>query len=235
MSALLENTGTYGKLLSESLNCQFVVMGDVLRHHVQIKSEIGKEIEWCQREGRLANNELVSKALISHLDTIFRQDLQHNNSETKFPIGFILDGFPRTLEQAETTVSWPEQFKLSFAVNIDVPDAICLDKMLGRRKCNICKEAFNVSDINTSDGFVMPPKLPSPYPCDRCDMDQNWEKRADDTEEIISRRIDEFHEKSAPVSKFFAVRDELVNFVPYNGIADINKMEQLIVERIKNK
>ena len=228
--------GTYGKLLSESLQCRFVVMGDVLRHHVQTKTVIGKEIAEYQREGRLADDQLVSKALLSHLEMLF-DDRDYEASETKrsdgnSKLGFILDGFPRTVQQAEASIFWPEKFSLSFAVNIDVPDSVCLDKMLGRRKCTICNESLNVSDVNTIDGFVMPPKLPSPFPCDQCDMDQDWEMRVDDTEEVILRRIAEFNEKSAPVSKFFQERGELVNFVPYNGVADINKMENLVKERI---
>lgn len=61
--------------------------------------------------------------------------------------------------------------------------------------------------MNPSDGLlVMSPQLPSPYPCDKCDLDSrtsdDWEKRLDDTEEVMTRRIAEFHDKSAPVSQF---------------------------------
>lgn len=244
--------GTYGSLLSNSLKYHFVVMGDVLRHHVEMKTSYGIEIAECQREGRLVNDELVSDALISHLEALlknrrdndcgrdldcegaaFAQNLSNSSESNESKLGFILDGFPRTLQQAQATTLWPEPFRISFALNIDVPDSICCDKMLGRRKCKKCGESFNVSDVNTTDGFVMPPKLPYPFPCNRCDMDNDWEKRIDDTEDIMARRIAEFYEKSAPVSNFFQEREELVNFVPYNGVEDFGKMELLVKNKIK--
>jgi len=77
------------------------------------------------------------------------------------------------------------QRNISFAVNIDVLDEIRLEKMIGRRKCSKCNGSFKVSDVNTSDGFGMPPQLPSPYPCNNCDMDSDdWEKRLDDYRRI---------------------------------------------------
>jgi len=252
--------GTYGALLAESLQCPLIVIGDVLRTHVQRNTAIGMEIAEFQREGRLADDALVAKALLSHLETIFDQHEDHpskssrRDGNTKF--GFILDGFPRTLSQAELMfhseddplsaeassgtiintsllIPWPEKFRISFAVNIDVPDEICLDKMLGRRKCSKCNGSFNVSDVNTLDGFVMPPQLPSPYPCDKCDMDSDWEKRLDDTEEVMTRRIAEFHEKSAPVSQFFQARNQLATFVPFNGVSDFHLMEEMVRQKAK--
>ena len=67
------------------------------------------------------------------------------------------------------------QRKLSFTVNIDVLDEITLEKMLGWSKKMLKMEwiHFKVSDVNTSDGFGMPPQLPSPYPCNNCDMDSD--------------------------------------------------------------
>ena len=222
------------------MKCDLVVMGDVLRDHVRNKSHIGKRIAECQRRGKLADDNLVSQALMLHLETLLQN---YSSDDNKFgdgnddftKVGFILDGFPRTLRQAKNMLMWPEKLQLSFAINIEVPDSICLSKMLGRRKCTVCKESFNLSDINTNDGFLMPPKLPSPYPCGRCDENKDWERRVDDTEEIIAKRIEEFHEKSAPVSQFFFTRDELVNFVPYNGVSDIGKMENLVKEQMQQQ
>ncbi len=215
--------GTYGNLLAKSLNCSLVVIGDVLRDHVKKKSDIGKEIEEYQRLGKLADDNLVEKALLSHLESILTTS---ENPESKF--GFVLDGFPRTMKQASSITTWPKQFRISFAVSIDVPDTICLSKMLGRRHCTKCNNSFNVSDVNTSDGFVMPPQLPSPYPCQKCDMKNDWQTRLDDTEEVMSRRIAEFHVKTEPVSAFFETKNKLVSFVPYNGVQDMDILEQKV-------
>lgn len=262
--------GTYGTLLSNALhNCPLIVMGDVIRNHIQRQTDIGKEMEECQRVGRLADDELVARALLSHLEEIEMQrelkgkgqqqepsaiDYDHDHHpEPKF--GFILDGFPRTSAQAQfiigsneedtstttssISMSWPKKFQISFAVSIDVPDEICLSKMLGRRRCKKCHTSFNISDVHhpTPDGiFVMPPQLPSPYPCDRCNMtdDSDWEIRSDDTEEIMSRRIKEFHDKSSPVSALFRERNRLVSFVPYNGVQDMNVLEQKVRDKAQS-
>lgn len=252
--------GTYGALLSQSLNIPLVVLGDVLCDHVQRKTDIGLEIAGFQREGRLADDELVANALLSHLRTMFKDskiDQRESEEDTgmarRSKFGFILDGFPRTLSQAHlmfpldkmnsstvtsnfaeasaSTISWPDDMKISFAVNIDIPDEICLAKMLGQRKCTKCNKSFNVADVNTEDGLVMPPKLPSPYPCVRCDMNEDWHIRIDDMEKNMSRRIAEFHEKSASVSKFFEDADKIVTFVPYNGISDMHILEKLVKEK----
>lgn len=221
--------GTYGKLLAETLRCPLIVIGDVLRNHVQLGTDIGKEVAEFQKEGKLAGDAVVSKALLAHFEA---ESVGNRNPDSKF--GFVLDGFPRTLAQAYITKSWPSNYQISFAVTIDVPDKICVDKMLGRRKCLVCNTSFNVSDVNTADGFVMPPQLPSPYPCTRCNMEEDWERRIDDTEEIMAERLAEFYEKSDPVTNFFKKEDDLVTFVPYRGIQDMDILEQKVRDKAQS-
>ena len=210
-------------------------MGDVLRSHVQKGTDIGKAVDKFQREGRLVHDSLVSQALHSHL-----QELSQNHADDqKNKFGFILDGYPRTLTQAKmltinkgdgikshnesrsTHNDWPDEFKISFAVNINVPNFVCIGKMKGRRKCSKCGESFNITHIETSDGFFMPRQLPDPYPCTKCDMESDWITRSDDTEEIFQRRIDEFYGQSAAVTQYYADHNRLLDFVPYKGIADM--------------
>lgn len=239
--------GTYGKLLSEAFGCPLVVMGDVLRMHVQNGTEIGKEVDKFQREGRLVNDSLVSKALLSHLQELSSSENCDDSSKSNVgKFGFILDGYPRTLTQAKMLTimnkenfepdgislsgapKWPDELKISFAVNIEVPDIICVDKMKGRRKCSKCNKSFNVTHVETPDGFFMPPQLPDPYPCDKCDMDRDWIIRSDDTEEIFQKRISEFHEQSSVVTQFFAEHDKLLEFVPYKGVKDMPILQDLV-------
>jgi adenylate kinase len=241
--------GTYGNLLSKALQCPLVVMGDVLRKHVEQGTEIGKQVDDYQRQGKLADDSIVTRALLTHMEEFQFEEGSHHDRR----FGFILDGFPRTLTQAkllmpqnedegtnETNmevdlmtqqVKWPQKFKISFAVNIEVPDHICIEKMKGRRKCLKCNESFNVSHVETPSGFFMPPKLPIPYPCQTCDMDYEWEKRSDDTEEIFVERMREFHEQSAVVTQFYASDDKLVEFIPFKGIQDMPVLEEIV----KNK
>jgi adenylate kinase len=242
--------GTYGKALSNALNCPLVVMGDVLREHVRQGSNIGKKVDCYQREGKLVDDLLVSQALLEHL-----KHLNNGREETrKNRFGFILDGFPRTLTQAKMLLqrnydndetapsgnnhhqdendliglSWPKHLKISFAVNINVPEIICIGKMKGRRTCLKCNEAFNVTNIDTDDGFFMPPKLPTPYPCNKCDMESDWSQRLDDTSEIFQRRMREYDDQSSIVTEYFSSHDKLAEFVPYRGIDDMHILEKAV-------
>ena len=220
-------------------------MGDVLRKHVQEGTEIGKLVADCQNEGRLADDKLVSLALLEHLKQL------EINKTSQF--GFILDGFPRTVSQAKLLlqskkedqntsddlglmkfIQWPQDLMTSFAVNIEVPDEICIAKMKGRRKCSKCNESFNVTNVDTPEGFVMPPQLPVPYPCDKCDMDKDWTKRMDDTEEIFVKRMKEYHDESAIVKQFFEDQGKLVEFIPYNGVLDMPILEKIVRDNAKS-
>jgi adenylate kinase len=259
--------GTYGSILATNLKCHLVTVGNVLRQQVELNTDIGKVIGDCQRQGRLVDDAVVSHALMDHLTTLdlnHDQDFDHQEHETT-KVGFILDGYPRTLEQAKLIqqhsssssssssssypihdhhhqdqdddsieFTWPERFRISFGVSIDVPDDICLSKMLGRRHCTKCQIGFNVTDVHTSNGFVMPPKLPDPYPCNKCDMDKDWSKREDDTEEIIARRIHEYHLKTAPVADYYREKGALLSFVPYKGIQDTPLLETMIRDNINS-
>ncbi len=221
-------------------------MREVLLSHVTlftvhfIPHQIGKQVADYQSQGKLADDSLVTKALLLHLQEL--ELSQKGTHQSRF--GFILDGFPRTTNQAKklltqqkkiaknqhdslTTLEWPERFKLSFAVNIEVPDHICIDKMKGRRKCLRCNESFNLSNIDT-EGFFMPPKLPTPYPCKKCDMDLDWFKRSDDTDEIFVRRMKEFHEQSTAVNQIFREQGKLVDFIPFRGIQDMPVLEEIV-------
>lgn len=233
---------------TKALNVPLVVMGDVLRKHVQEGTEIGKLVADCQNEGRLADDKLVSLALLEHLKELQCQEI---NKTTQF--GFILDGFPRTVSQAKlllqskkedqnTTddldlmqlIQWPQDLTTSFAVNIEVPDEICIAKMKGRRKCSKCNESFNVSNVDTLESFIMPPQLPVPYPCENCDMDKDWTKRMDDTEEIFVKRMKEYHEQSAIVKQFFEDQGKLVEFIPYKGVLDMPILEKIVRDKAKS-
>ncbi len=237
------------------MGCPLVVMGDVLRSHVQKGTDIGKKVDKFQREGRLVHDSLVSLALLSHLQELSQSAKKYRcdgDSNSNRNVGFILDGYPRTLTQAKmltmaedkldpndddddskavSEINWPDEFKISFAVNINVPDTICIGKMKGRRKCSKCDKSFNITHIETSDGFFMPRQLPDPYPCDKCDMDSDWIIRSDDTEEIFQKRITEFHSQSAAVTQFYADQGKLLDFVPYKGVQDM----PILCDLVNNK
>jgi len=161
--------GTYGSYLVKSLNAKFLSVGDLLRDHVQRKTKIGMEVALAQKRGELAIDHTVAKAMHDSLDNIETLNVFRRSRH----VGFIIDGFPRTHYQARlispmkgTPVeaeTFPEHLRVHYAVSIQVPDSICLKKILGRRECSVCRKDINVCNID-EDGFRMPPILPDP-PC----------------------------------------------------------------------
>ncbi len=242
--------GTYGSLLSKKFGCKLVTVSDILRNHVEHQTNIGKQVEFCQREGKLADDNLVSKAVISFLlnqnfhkkieeyendqDYVNQKNSTKKKNEEK-RVGFILDGYPRTLQQIQLMEAiddtWPNYLKVHKVINIDVPDDICLSKMLGRRFCTKCKRSYNVNNVD-SNGFIMPPQLPEPS-CN-CDKSVTWIKREDDTKEIILRRLTDYHAETKKVVSFYKNQGNLLSFVPKNGLLDMYKLEEIVQNKLED-
>lgn len=227
--------GTYGNLLAKRLNADLITTGDILRDEVAKGTETGLAIKECTRLGRFANDSLVANAVKSYLIDKYGSESSTPISKvkgehpTRRKVRFILDGFPRTVAQAEMMESadyWPDHLAADVAISIDVPDQICIDKVLGRRICRECRGNFNTADVNY-DGYVMPPKMPNP-PCP-CDREKNWMKREDDKEEIISARISDFHKETKPIIQHYESIGEMLHFRPYRGIEDMEELELLVL------
>lgn len=212
--------GTYGSMLAARIrNSTFLSVGDILREHSEqnANSTIGRAMKETLRSGALADSSFANEAVLERLKRI-----SHRNSVV------ILDGFPRNQEQAERLSKWPHQFQQIAALHFDVPDQICITKLLGRRKCSICKESFNVNGVDV-DGFYMPPILPSYESCPKpCNQETDWKKREDDTEETIRKRMIVYHEQTEPVLRVWSERDRLYTFVPYKGVKDIDEMVNMV-------
>mmetsp|Transcript_3212 Transcript_3212/g.9215 ORF Transcript_3212/g.9215 Transcript_3212/m.9215 type:complete len:301 (-) Transcript_3212:1906-2808(-) len=226
--------GTYGNLLAKRLGADIISAGDILRIHVANGTETGLAIKECQRLGRLADDDLVAGAVKSHLIDKYGKESStpinkvKGEHPTRRKVRFILDGFPRTVAQAEMMESvefWPDHLAADIAISIDVPDQICIDKVLGRRICRECGGDYNVTDIHY-DGYAMPPKMPNPHcPCNR---EKNWMKREDDKEEIISARILDFHNETKPIIQHYESVGEMLHFRPYRGVDDVEELELLV-------
>ena len=201
--------GTYGSMMASRIhNCTLLSVGDVLREH----SVHNTSMKQVLQSGTLVDDGLVSDAVLQHLR-------KHTAQENSI---IILDGFPRNQEQTQILSTWPKKLQHMMALHFDVPDDVCITKLLGRRKCSICKGSYNVNGVHTN-GFNMPPILPNVGSCQRkCNRESNWEKRDDDTEETIRKRMNVYHEQTEPVLKYWLEQGKLVRFVPYNGVCDID-------------
>ena len=232
--------GSYGHLLAKRLDADLITAGDVLRDHVSKGTETGLAVQECQRLGRLADDELVAGAVKSYLIDKYGEESSTPTKKikgehpTKRKVRFILDGFPRTVVQAEmmgTAEYWPEHLPADVTISIDVPDQVCIDKVLGRRICRECGGNYNVTDINYA-GYVMPPTMPNPH-CP-CDWGKNWMKREDDKEEIISARILDFHNETKPIIQHYESIGEMLHFRPYRGFDDMEELELLVLNFFDN-
>ncbi|CAK8717148.1 adenylate kinase [Candidatus Electrothrix laxa] len=175
--------GTVAKLLTAIDGSVQISTGDILRGAVQAGSDLGKEAEGYMKRGDLVPDSLIMG--------IMGKRLQEDDCAN----GFLLDGFPRTIPQAEALKELLSELDITLdkAVNIDVPKDIILDRLCTRRTCenSDCQAIYNVKSN--------PPKQEGI--CDKCGSKAI--QREDETEEAISHRLATYNEKTAPLIGFY--------------------------------
>lgn len=175
--------GTVAKLLTAYDGSVQISTGDILRAAVKAGTPLGKEAQ-----GHMDSGDLVPDSLIMG---IMEQRLQEDDCKK----GFLLDGFPRTIPQAEELKKLLDKLgiKLEMVANIDVPRDVILDRLTTRRTCsNVdCQEIYNIKSNPPADGDK----------CKKCGS--LVIQRADETEEAISKRLETYNEKTAPLVGFY--------------------------------
>ncbi len=173
--------GTVAKRLTQLDGSVQISTGDILRGAVAAGTELGKQAEAFMKAGDLVPDDLIMG--------IMEQRLQEPDCAN----GFLLDGFPRTIPQAEDLKVLLQKIDVSldFAVEIDVPRDVILDRLTTRRTCVDCGAIYNVKS--------MPPQVEGI--CDKCGG--KIVQRDDETEEAISNRLDVYNEKTAPLVDFY--------------------------------
>lgn len=192
--------GTVAKLLTAVDGSVQISTGDILRGAVQAGTDLGREAEGFMKRGDLVPDSLIMG--------IMEKRLQEPDCEK----GFFLDGFPRTIPQAEELTQLLEKLgiELDLAVNIDVPKDIILDRLCTRRTCenSDCQAIYNVKSN--------PPKVEGI--CDKCGS--KIVQREDETEEAISHRLTTYNEKTAPLIGFYEKKGLLLS-VPATSSDDV--------------
>lgn len=173
--------GTVAKLLTKIDGSVQISTGDILRGAVAAGTDLGKQAEAFMKAGDLVPDELIMG--------IMEERLQEDDCKN----GYLLDGFPRTIPQAEALKDLLARIddELDFVVEIDVPRDVILDRLTTRRTCTGCGAIYNVKSN--------PPKVEGK--CDACGGDVV--QRDDETEEAISNRLDVYNEKTAPLTGFY--------------------------------
>lgn len=198
--------GTVAKLLTAIDGSVQISTGDILRGAVQAGTELGKEAEGYMKRGDLVPDSLIMG--------IMEKRLQEADCEN----GFLLDGFPRTIPQAEAlkVLLGKLGIELDMAVNIDVPRDIILDRLCTRRTCenSDCQAIYNVKSN--------PPKVEGI--CDKCGS--RVIQREDETEEAITHRLETYNEKTAPLIGFYEKENLLISIEAVNSDAVVNGIKE---------
>lgn len=196
--------GTVAKQLTKLDGSVQISTGDILRSAVQAGSELGKQAEAFMKAGDLVPDDLIMG--------IMEQRLQEPDCAN----GFLLDGFPRTIPQAEALKELLNRInvKLDFAVEIDVPRDVILDRLTTRRTCADCGAIYNVKS--------MPPKVEGV--CDKCGG--KVVQRDDETEEAISNRLDVYNEKTAPLVDFYSNENMLLTVSATSSDAVVEAIQE---------
>ena len=173
--------GTVAKLLTKMDGSVQISTGDILRGAVAAGTDLGKKAEAAMKAGDLVSDDLIMGIMEERL------------KEDDCKAGYLLDGFPRTIPQAEALKVLLEKMgeKLDFAVEIDVPREVILDRLTTRRTCSDCGEIYNVKSN--------PPKVEGV--CDKCGG--AVVQRDDETEEAINNRLNVYNEQTAPLVDFY--------------------------------
>lgn len=168
--------GTYSTRVAEKLGIPHISTGDILRENINSKTKLGKEVEEIVNEGKLVPDEIVNKIVEERLK---REDCKK---------GFILDGYPRTMEQAKTLEGYK---KVNKVLNIDVPDEVVIRRITTRRICKKCGAVYNL--------LTSPPKKEGI--CDKCSGELY--QRKDDTEEEVKIRLKEYEKLTKPLIEYY--------------------------------
>lgn len=173
--------GTQAKKIAEKCGIPHISTGDIFRANIKNGTELGKEAKKYMDQGLLVPDELTVKIL---LDRVAQPDCAN---------GYVLDGFPRTIPQAEVLDKALTELndKIDYAINVDVPDENIVKRMSGRRACVACGATYHIEHI--------PPKKEGV--CDKCG--EPLILRDDDKPETVLNRLKVYHDQTQPLIDFY--------------------------------
>jgi adenylate kinase len=171
--------GTYASRLQSKLGVDVIATGDLMREIMKQDTALGRKVKGFVERGRLVPDEVVIEVLKQRLG---------RPSAAK---GFILDGFPRTIKQAEELESL---VRVDAIIQLTVPDEIIIERLSSRRICRKCGEVYNVR-------YLKPRKEGA---CDKCGGELY--QRSDDTREVIQDRINVYKKQTLPILEHYMMR-----------------------------
>lgn len=173
--------GTQAKQIADKYSISHISTGDIFRANIKNGTELGKKAKQYMDQGALVPDELTCDLV---MDRIQQDDCKN---------GFVLDGFPRTIPQAEALDAALGKIneKMDYAIDVDVPDENIVNRMSGRRACLNCGATYHLISI--------PPKVEGI--CDRCGSEIVL--REDDKPETVQKRLKVYHEQTQPLIDYY--------------------------------
>ncbi len=191
--------GTIASEAADIFNIPHISTGQLFRNAIQNMTELGKKVKPILDSGDLVPDELTIELL--------KERISQNDAQN----GFILDGFPRTINQEEDLAKVQPEIQV---VNFEVPDEVIIKRLSGRRVCSKCGETYHVD--------YMPPKTPGV--CDKCGG--QLITRDDDKEESIRNRLEVYKEKTFPLIDYYKKQGGLLSI-------DANKKPEEVVKELQ--
>ncbi|MDO5574311.1 MAG: adenylate kinase [bacterium] len=173
--------GTQAKMIADQYGIPHISTGDIFRANIKEQTELGMEAKTYMDKGALVPDELTVKIL---LDRVAKDDCKS---------GYVLDGFPRTIPQAEVLDKAVKELNetIDYAINVEVPDENIIKRMSGRRACLACGATYHVEHV--------PPKKEGI--CDRCGKELVL--RDDDKPETVKKRLEVYHAQTQPLIEYY--------------------------------
>ena len=173
--------GTQAKKIAEKYGIPHISTGDIFRANIKNQTELGQKAKAYMDQGALVPDELTLELI---MDRFANDDCKN---------GYVLDGFPRTIPQAEalTKALADKQDAVDYAVNVDVPDEAIVSRMSGRRACLACGGTYHIKFNPTKVEGI----------CDACGGELVL--RNDDKPETVQKRLDVYHEQTQPLIEYY--------------------------------
>ena len=197
--------GTQAKMIADKYHVPHISTGDIFRMNIKNGTELGTEAKQYMDQGLLVPDELTVKIL---LDRVAQADCEK---------GYVLDGFPRTIPQAEALDAALKAIgeSVDYAINVEVPDENIINRMSGRRACIGCGATYHIKYNQTKVEGI----------CDTCG--ETLVLRDDDKPETVKNRLSVYHDQTQPLIDFYTKKGVLAEV---DGMKDMNDVFNAIVK-----
>ena len=203
--------GTQAQILKDKFNIPQISTGDMLRGAIKANTRLGLEAKQFMDSGALVPDQLIIE--------LVKERIQDSDCMQ----GFLLDGFPRTIPQAEAMKK--AAITIDMVIEIDVPDNVILDRLSGRRTHLASGRIYHIHNN--------PPKIQGKDDVTGEDLVQ----RDDDKEETILKRLSVYHSQTKPLVDYYlkwsASENEGLRYIKINGLGNVNDIQKCIFEQIK--